>query len=58
LIFFLSEGAIKNYIIKNFKSFISIRNYNKKFEHPERVATPRYDLNPPNLHKLNFTLEA
>jgi hypothetical protein len=57
-IFFLSKGAIKDYIIKKFKSFISIRNYNKKFEHPERVATPGYDLNPLNLLKLNFTLEA
>jgi hypothetical protein len=56
--FFLSKGVIKNYIIKQFKSFISIRNYNKKFEHPERVATSEYDLNPSNLLKLNFTIEA
>jgi len=56
--FFLSKGAIKNYIIKKFKSFISISYYNKKFKHPERVATPGYDLNPSNLLKPNFTLEA
>jgi hypothetical protein len=39
ILFFLSKGVIKNYIIKKFKSFIRIKNYNKKFEHPERVAT-------------------
>jgi hypothetical protein len=56
--FLISKGAIKTYIIKTFKSFISIRKFKKKFEHPERVAAPRYDLNPSNLLKLNFTLEA
>ncbi len=35
---------------------MSIRNYNKKFKHTERVATP--GLIPSNLLNLNFTLEA
>jgi hypothetical protein len=38
--FFLSKAVIKNYIIIFFKNLISIRNCNKKYEHPERVATP------------------
>jgi hypothetical protein len=56
--FLISKGAIKIYIIKTFKSFINSRNFKKKFEHPERVAAPGYDLNTSNLLELNFTLEA
>jgi len=41
---FISKSVIKNYIIKTFKGFISIRNHNRKFEHLVKVATLELDV--------------